>query len=120
MKTRDLFICSQFRRFVSRGYLAKDSNQNQVKGWIDMDGAHSYSLCDTSSRKMLIDTARSEIDKGNFISQWQNILNYCQDHDPLSSYAVSSQTENYAHLAEEYRAPERQFYLFIAEILQTS
>jgi len=91
-----------FGGLLSAGYLTKDSNQNQLKGWIDIDGAHSYPLCDSLSRKMLIDTARSEIDKGNYVSQWQNILNYCNDHDPLSSYAVSSQTETYAHMAEGY------------------
>ena len=101
-----------FGGLLAAGYLAKDSNQNQVKGWIDMDGAHSYPLCDTSSRKMLIDTAASEIDKGNFISQWQNILNYCNDHDPLSSYAVSSQTETYAHKAEEYMGIKRNNSIF--------
>jgi pimeloyl-ACP methyl ester carboxylesterase len=61
---------------------------------------------------MLIDTAASEIDKGNFISQWQNILNYCNDHDPLSSYAVSSQTETYAHKAEEYMGIKRNNSIF--------
>jgi len=91
-----------FGGLLAAGYLVKDSNQNQLKGWIDIDGAHSYPLCNTSSREMLIDTARSEINKGNYVSQWQTILNYCSSHDPLSSYAVSSQTEAYAHVAEEY------------------
>ena len=101
-----------FGGLLAAGYLVKDSNQYQLKGWIDIDGAHSYPLCDTSSRKMLIDTARSEIDKGNYVSQWQNILNYCDNHDPHSSYAISSQTESYAHMAEEYMGIKRDNSIF--------
>jgi pimeloyl-ACP methyl ester carboxylesterase len=91
-----------FGGLLAAGYLVQDSNQNQLKGWIEIDGAHNYPLCNTSSRKMLMDTAQSEINKGNYVSQWQNILNYCGNHDPLTSYEISSQTEIYAHSAENY------------------
>jgi pimeloyl-ACP methyl ester carboxylesterase len=96
-----------FGGLLAAGYLVKDSNQNQLRGWIEIDGAHNYPLCNTSSRKMLMDTARSEINKGNYTSQWQNILNYCSSHDPLSSYEISSQTETYAHSAENYMGIKR-------------
>jgi pimeloyl-ACP methyl ester carboxylesterase len=108
-----VYLCAHsFGGLLAAGYLEKDSNQYQLKGWIDIDGAHSYPLCDSSSRGMLMDTARSEIDKGNYVSQWQNILNYCNDHDPLSSYAISSQTETYAHIAEEYMGIKRDNSIF--------
>ena len=99
----DIFLYAHsFGGLLAAGYLVKDSNQNQLKGWIEIDGAHNYPLSNTLSRKMLIDTARSEINKGHYISQWQNILNYCSVNDPLSSYEISSQTETYAHRAEDY------------------
>jgi pimeloyl-ACP methyl ester carboxylesterase len=99
----DIFLYAHsFGGLLAAGYLVKDSNQNQLNGWIEIDGAHNYPLCNTSSRKMLMDTAASEINKGNYTSQWQNILNYCSSHDPLSSYEISSQTETYAHSAESY------------------
>jgi len=91
-----------FGGLLAAGYLVKDSNQNNLKGWIEIDGAHNYPLCNASSRKMLMDTAASEISKGNYTSQWQNILDYCSNHDPLSSYKISSQTETFAHNAEPY------------------
>jgi len=91
-----------FGGLLAAGYLVKDSNQNNLKGWIEIDGAHNYPLCNASSRKMLMDTAASEISKGNYTSQWQNILDYCSSHDPLSSYKISSQTETFAHNAEPY------------------
>ncbi len=99
----DIFLYAHsFGGLLAAGYLVKDSNQNQLRGWIEIDGAHNYPLCNTSSRKMLMDTARSEINKGNYTSQWQNILNYCSSHDPLTSYEISSQIETYAHSAEYY------------------
>lgn len=99
----DIFLCAHsFGGLLAAGYLVKDSNQNQLKGWIEMDGAHNYPLTNASSSKMLMDTAQSETAKGNFVDQWQKIFDYCSTHDPLSSYAVSSQEEIYAHDAETY------------------
>ena len=113
----DIYLYAHsFGGLLAAGYLVKDSNQDQIRGWIDIDGAHNYPLCDTSSRKMLIDTGRSEINKGNYISQWQSILNYCNAHDPLSSYAISSQIETYAHAAEQYMGIKQNNSIFsIAE-----
>jgi pimeloyl-ACP methyl ester carboxylesterase len=96
-----------FGGLLAAGYLVKDSNQYQLKGWIEIDGAHNYPFCNTSSRKMLMDTARSEINKGNYVSQWQDILNYCGSHDPLTSYEISSQIEIYARKAEDYMGIKR-------------
>lgn len=105
-----------FGGLLAAGYLVKDSNQNNLRGWIEADGAHNYPLCNASSRKMLMDTAVSEISKGNYISQWQNILTYCSSHDPLSSYEISSQTETFAHNAESYIGiKQKNSPLFLAE-----
>ena len=65
---------------------------------------------------MLHGYARSEINKGNYISQWQNILDYCSSHDPLSSYEISSQTEAYAHECRVlYGNKTKQFVLLLSE-----
>ena len=105
----DVFLYAHsFGGLLATGYLVKDSNQNQLNGWIEIDGAHNYPLSNTSSRKMLMDTAQSEINKGNNILQWQKILSYCSSHDPLSTYEISSQIESYAHDAENYMGIERK------------
>jgi pimeloyl-ACP methyl ester carboxylesterase len=63
-----------------------------------------------------MDTAQSEINKGNYTPQWQNILDYCRSHDPLSSYEISSQTETYAHNAEDYMGiKQKNSFLSMAE-----
>ena len=105
-----------FGGLLAAGYLVKDSNQNNLKGWMEVDGAHNYPLCNASSRKMLMDTAASEISKGNYISQWQNILDYCHSRDPLASYEISSQIESFAHNAEPYMGiKQRNSSLSLAE-----
>jgi pimeloyl-ACP methyl ester carboxylesterase len=105
-----------FGGLLAAGYLVKDANQDNLKGWIEIDGAHNYPLCNESSRKMLMDTATSEISKGNYISQWQNIFNYCSTHDPLSSFEISSQTETFAHNAESYMGiKQKNSFLALAE-----
>jgi pimeloyl-ACP methyl ester carboxylesterase len=104
----DVFLYAHsFGGLLAAGYLVKDSNQGQLKGWIEIDGAHNYPLSNTSSRQMLMDTAMSEINKGHNVVSWQNILNYCRINDPLSSYEISSQTESYAHSAENYMGVKR-------------
>jgi pimeloyl-ACP methyl ester carboxylesterase len=99
----DVFLYAHsFGGLLAAGYLVADSNQSQIRGWIEIDGAHNYPLCNTSSQVMLMDTAASEISKGHNVSQWQEILDYCSTHNPLASYDVSSQIETYAGLAEGY------------------
>jgi pimeloyl-ACP methyl ester carboxylesterase len=112
----DIFLCAHsFGGLLSAGYLVKGSNQGTVKGWIDIDGAHDYRLTNALSRKMLIDTAQSEIFKNHYILEWQLILDYCASHDPLSSYKVSSQVETYAHQAEYYMGIQQNYSLSLAE-----
>jgi pimeloyl-ACP methyl ester carboxylesterase len=112
----DIFLCAHsFGGLLSAGYLVKDSNQNNVKGWIDIDGAHDYPLTNALSRKMLIDTAQSEINKNSYVLEWQTILDYCNSHDQLSSLKVSSQVETYAHQAENYMGIEQNYSVSLAE-----
>jgi pimeloyl-ACP methyl ester carboxylesterase len=104
----DVFLYAHsFGGLLAAGYLVKDSNQAQLKGWIEIDGAHNYPLTNTSSSKMLMDTALSQINKGQNVSEWQSIFNYCRTHDPLSSYEISSHIETYAHDAEFYMGIKR-------------
>jgi proline iminopeptidase len=96
-----LFILAHsFGGLLASACLTKDSNQQLVKGFIDMDGAHNYPLCNSLSRQMLIDTGSSQIGKGVDINRWNEIVNYATANDPLTSYDVSVRLEQYAHSAE--------------------
>ena len=91
-----------FGGLLGAAYLVTGNNQNEVKGWIDFDGAHNYPLTNSLSKKMLIDTGSSEILKGNNVSEWTAIVNYCKTHNPIKSFDASSQIEIYAHDAQGY------------------
>jgi pimeloyl-ACP methyl ester carboxylesterase len=91
-----------FGGLLGPGYLVKDDNQNNIRGWIEVDGAHDYPEVNVTSRQMLIDTGKSEIAKGNFVDQWTEIVQYCESHQPNVSLDISYKINDYAHNAESY------------------
>lgn len=91
-----------FGGLLGSAYLVTGDNQNEVKGWIDIDGAHNYPLTNSLSKRMLIDTSNSEIAKGQNVNEWTAIVNYCKTHNPNKSFNASSQIEIYAYDAQEY------------------
>ncbi|MEO6916453.1 MAG: alpha/beta hydrolase [Chitinophagaceae bacterium] len=91
-----------FGGLLAAGYLVDGQNQNDLKGWIEIDGAHNYPLTNSDSKKALIDTGSSEIAKGNNVTQWQEIVQYCKTHNPRKSFNASTQIEEYAQHAEGY------------------
>ena len=91
-----------FGGLLGSGYLVNGDNQKNIKGWIEVDGAHDYPESNTLERRMLIDTGTSEIAKGNYVLQWNTIVNYCNTHRANSSLNVELQTDDYAADAENY------------------
>lgn len=89
-----------FGGLLAAAYLETGNYQSDLKGWIEIDGAHNYPLTNIESKNALIDTGRSEIAKGNNAGAWQKIVSYCETNDPLISFDASSQIEVYAHDAE--------------------
>lgn len=91
-----------FGGLLASAYLETGNYQNDIKGWIEIDGAHNYPLTNSESKNALIDTGSSEIAKGNNVEDWQEIVNYCKAHNPRKSFDAISQIEVYAHEAERY------------------
>jgi len=91
-----------FGGLLGSGYLVKGTNQNNIRGWIEVDGAHDYPESNTLERQMLIDTGSSEIAKGHNVSQWTTIVNYCSAHPANVSLDVDLTTDDYASQAENY------------------
>lgn len=91
-----------FGGLLGSGYLVKGNNQNNIRGWIEVDGTHNYPESNTLERQMLIDTGSSEIAKGNYISQWNTIVNYCNTHPANVSLDFDLTIDAYANLAENY------------------
>lgn len=91
-----------FGGLLGTAFLAKGDNQKQVQGWIEVDGAHNYPLTNILSRQMLIDTGLAEIRRNHFVPEWNEIVQYCQNHEANQSYAISYQINRFAHEAEKY------------------
>ncbi len=91
-----------FGGLLGCGYLVKNNNQANIKGWIEVDGAHDYPEADKLERHMLIDTGTAEIGKGHYVSGWQTIVNYCKKHPVRNSISIGLQTDDYAANAESY------------------
>lgn len=91
-----------FGALLGCGYLTENNNQNNIQGWIEVDGAHDYPQADRREREMLIDTGTVQIQKGLHVSQWQTIVDYCRKHPVRSSVNIGRQTDEYADDAEGY------------------
>lgn len=100
--TKIFLFGHSFGGLLGAGYLVKDNNQNNIKGWIEVDGAHDYPEVNIASRQMLIDSGNSEIAKGNYENEWKEIVDYCETHQPNVSLDISYKTNDYAHHAETY------------------
>src|SRR5690554_7588663 len=57
--------------------MTKNNNQDLINGWIICSASHHYPLNDELTRDALTNYANQEIASGNHLSQWQEILNYC-------------------------------------------
>ncbi len=93
-----------FGGLLGSGYLVNSNNQENIKGWIEVDGAHDYPESNTLERQMLIDTGTSEIAKGHYAPQWTTIVNYCHTHPANVTLDIDLQTDKYAAEAENYVA----------------
>jgi pimeloyl-ACP methyl ester carboxylesterase len=91
-----------FGGLLAADYLETGNNQQDLKGWIEIDGAHNYQLTNSESKNALIDSGTVQISIGKNVAQWQKIVDYCKTHNPRKSFQASSQIEIYAHEAEEY------------------
>ena len=91
-----------FGGLLGCGYLVQNDHQSTIQGWIEVDGAHDYPLADRLERQMLIDTGKSEIAKGHYVSEWKNIVEYCQKHPVRSSVTIGRKTDELASDAENY------------------
>jgi pimeloyl-ACP methyl ester carboxylesterase len=54
--------------------LIEESNQALFKGWIDVDGAHNYPLMFEAGVREIRKNAVTQINKGNSISFWEEII----------------------------------------------
>ena len=55
--------------------------QNEIKGWIEVDGAHDIPLLNREAIKLFLEIGNTEIAAGNNISDWQEIVDFASTVD---------------------------------------
>ncbi|MDW3647727.1 MAG: alpha/beta hydrolase [Bacteroidia bacterium] len=77
--------------------------QANLKGWMEWDGAHDIPLLNRYAISMFHKYAKEEIEKGNFVSEWQEILDFVEGIDSLNvSMEDGGQINSFGFDAESY------------------
>jgi pimeloyl-ACP methyl ester carboxylesterase len=79
---------------VTTAFLTNGLNQKMVAGWINSDSPHDFHLQDREMIPMAITIGNEQIALGNNVAEWQNIVNYCETHDPTDNYEVAKELNN--------------------------
>jgi pimeloyl-ACP methyl ester carboxylesterase len=85
--------------FLAPYFLADGNNQDLVKGWIQVGGAHNYHMNDSLTREMLLHYGRIELAKGNHIEDWEEIVDWCNENG-FEGRENAITLNGFAHLAE--------------------
>jgi pimeloyl-ACP methyl ester carboxylesterase len=88
--------------FLTPYFLEDGNNQDLVKGWIQVDGAHNYYKNDSLTKEMLLVYGKKEIAKSKNTDKWQPILDYCNAHPYNENFDIAFQLNRYASRAESY------------------
>lgn len=76
--------------------------QTEIKGWIEVAGAHDIPLLNKEAINMFLTIGQDEISKGNQIDRWQEIVDFAKGVDTtLISNEEGGQINNYGYVAEE-------------------
>ena len=98
-----LFVMSHsWGGLIVPGYLTQNSNQNEVKGWINVAGAHNYYMNDSLTRAYLLSFGKDQIAKNIHTTDWQKVVDYCEANIPNYNYSVSQAYASCAFSAEGY------------------
>ena len=74
---------------VAPAFLTESNNQDLVKGWINVAGAHNYYNNDSLTREYLISYGTQQITANNNTDAWQKIVDYAISHPADSTYKTS-------------------------------
>jgi pimeloyl-ACP methyl ester carboxylesterase len=86
---------------LGSAYMTNPNYSKEIDGWINSDGAHNWPLLNTLQVQMFIEIGTQEIELGNDVEKWTEIVEYCEglDSENLDLYE-SVQLNQYAYEAE--------------------
>ena len=68
------FMTHSFGGWLATIYLSDWDDERNIKGWINIDGAFSAPMIFEASREMLIEVGNRQIDQGNNVEKWQDMI----------------------------------------------
>lgn len=102
--TKIFLLSHSWGGLVAPAFLTEGTNQQLVNGWINVAGAHNYTLNDSLTRAYLLQFGREQLTQGIHTTDWQKIVNYAESHQPDGSLATSRSLNSCASEAEGYIA----------------
>jgi len=96
---------------LGSAYLVKDDNQENISGWIEINGGHDYPMLLKTGPAKLIEIADEQIAQKNSVKDWREIKKFAQDFNPRDL-----SVRNYARYG--LRAIEGENLLYDDDVLQ--
>lgn len=93
------FLAHSWGGFLAPYFLLDGNNQEMIKGWIQVGGAHNYYLNDSLTREMLLHYGNIELAAGNNALDWNEIVDWCNVNG-FEGSENALQLNGFAHRAE--------------------
>ncbi|WKN42061.1 alpha/beta fold hydrolase [Tunicatimonas pelagia] len=90
---------------LGSAYLVKDNNQQNIRGWIEINGAHDYPMILETGPNKMMEVADEQIAQGNSTNDWQAIRDFA-----VGFNAEDRRVENYAEYVQEAIKAEELLY----------
>lgn len=101
-ETKIFLLSHSWGGLVAPAFLTEGTNQQLVRGWINVAGAHNYYLNDSLTRAYLLQFGTEQIRQGVHTAEWQKIVDYAQTHVPNYDLGISRGLNSRASEAEGY------------------
>ena len=88
---------------LGTAYLLKNNYQNEINGWIEVDGSHDFPKINNDAIKMFINVGKEQIKLNHNIENWQNIVSWAEQVDTTDlSRDLIIEINGKAHSVEKY------------------
>lgn len=87
---------------LGTAFMIKENYQHELKGWIEVDGAHDIPMLNVELVKMIQTIGSEEVAAGNNVSDWQEMIDFVNGLDTNNITSDQSGTLNgYGHKIED-------------------
>lgn len=86
---------------LGTAYMIKNDYQHELKGWIEVDGAHDIPMLNVELVKMIQTIGGEEVAAGNNVADWEEMINFVNTLDTNNiTFDQSGTLNGYGHRIE--------------------